>query len=905
MVRVQYVCAFTPRLPVLMSARLEAERWQRIGQILDAALASNPEHWPAVLDATCAGAPDLRREVEDLLARVDDARRFLESPPASAAAAVLAEAKVAYGMEGGGRVGAYRIEREIGRGGMSRVFLAERADGHFEQRVALKLLRPGLDTELDRARFRAERQILATLNHPNIARLLDGGLTDGGYPYLVLEYVEGHPIDAFCEEHALTIRQRLELFLMAAEATQYAHRNLVVHRDLKASNIFVSVDGAVKLLDFGLAKLLEPSVYGDERSSTQTVAHWMTPEYAAPEQIRRESVTTLTDVYQLGVVLYRLLSGRLPFTAPHGDLRELEAAVLAGHATPPSVVVERSDHYRARALRGDLDAIVSMAMHPDPSRRYASADALADDIRRHLSGHPVRARHITTAYRARRFVRRHRAESVAGLAILISVLGGAGVSVWQARRAARQRDLAEVASRESQAVTSFVIGLFEVNDPAGARGDTLTAGQLVERAAARAALLRGQPVAEARMLEITARLYRSLGQYAKAIATLEQAIAIRRSLPSGDQMELAAALDEMARLKLSTGRYATGDTIAREALRIQERLDGPRSPAVGRTFTTIGDLAVYRGDLAAAEQRYRRAFEIFREAVGPDDSLTINSRLKVGSTLRREGRTDEAEREFRSALETRQRTLPANDPEVAEAMLKVAYVLDEDRGRYAEAEPLYQRALEIRRRAFGDASPLVAATMFDIAGLQSRLGERDAAVATARQALDIAQRAYGRNHPDVADFTAELASRLREAGKLEEAEALYRRAIAIDASTRGPAHENIAGVETELSNLLLSRGDYAAADSTARDAVRIRVQANGPNSPSVAVTEGMLGMVLTREAKYAQADSVLRKAIAIIERQVGRGHPDVRRLYGWLADLQAARGRQSDAARYRAIATAR
>lgn len=888
-----------------MSARLEAERWQRIGQILDAALASNPEHWPAVLDATCAGAPDLRREVEDLLARVDHARRFLESPPASAAAAVLAEARVAYGMEGGDRVGAYRIEREIGRGGMSRVFLAERADGQFEQRVALKLLRPGLDTELDSARFRAERQILATLSHPNIARLLDGGLTDGGHPYLVLEYVEGRPIDAFCEEHALTIRQRLELFLMAAEATQYAHRNLIVHRDIKASNIFVSVDGAVKLLDFGLAKLLEPSAYGDERSSMQTVAHWMTPEYAAPEQIRRESVTTLTDVYQLGVVLYRLLSGRLPFTAPHGDLRELEAAVLAGHATPPSVVVERSDHYRARTLRGDLDAIVSMAMHPDPSRRYPSADALADDIRRHVSGHPVRARHITAAYRARRFVRRHRAESVAGLAILISVLAGAGVSVWQARRAAQQRDLAQTASRESQAVTSFVMGLFEASDPAGARGDTLTAEELVERAAAHAALLSSQPLAQARMLEITARLYRSLGQYAKANTILDHAIAIRRSVPADDQMELAAALDQMAKLQQSTGRYATGDTIAREALRIQERSAGAVSPAVARTFTLIGDLAVYRGDLAAAEADYRRSFNVFRETVGADDSLTVDSQLKVGATLRREGRADEAEREFRSALETRQRTLPRNDPDIAEAMLKIAYLLDEDRGRYAEAEPLYRQALEIRRRAFGDASPLVAATMFDISGLQSRLGERDAAVATARQALEIAQRAYGHNHPDVADFTAELATRLGEAGKFDEAEALYRRAIAINESTRGPTHENIAGIETELSNLLLGRGNYASAESTARDALRIRARANGPNSPSVAVTEGMLGMVLTREAKYVQADSVLRDAIGVIERQVGRGHPDVRRLYGWLADLQEARGRQADAARYRAIAAAR
>ena len=888
-----------------MTTPLDPERWQRIGQVLDAALAADPEHWPAVLDATCAGAPDLRREVEELLARVDDARRFLDSPPASAAAAVLAEAKSAYRMELGGRVGAYRIEREIGHGGMSRVFLAERADGEFEQRVALKLLRPGLDSEMDRARFRAERQILATLNHPNIARLLDGGLTEGGHPYLVLEYVEGQPIDKYCEEHALTVRERLQLFLMAAEATQYAHRNLIVHRDIKASNIFVSVDGAVKLLDFGLAKLLEPAAYGAESAQAQTVAHWMTPEYAAPEQIRREPVTTLTDVYQLGVVLYRLLTGRLPFAAPHGDLRELEAAVLRGEAPLPSAAIVQPERGRARLVRGDLDAIVSMALRTNPADRYASVEAFADDVRRHLSGHPVRARRVSAAYRARRFVRRHKVETVAGAAILMSVLAGAGVAVWQARRAALQRDLAQLASHESQAVTSFVLGLFEASDPAGARGDTLTAGQLVARAAARAELLRNQPLAEARMLEVTARLYRSLGQYTKAYTILQRAIAIRRSVPTGDPMELAEALVQSAQLEVDLGHYAAGDSIARQALRLQEQSAGTRDPAVARTLLLIGGVAVYRGDLAAAEAYDRRAFEILDQTLGPDDSLTVDSRLKIGATLRREGRTDEAEREFRDVLATRQRTLAPDDPHLADAILKLAYILDEDRGRYDEAEPLYRHALEIRRRAYGNASPMVAATLFDISSLQSRRGDHAGSVASARQGLEIAQAAYGPNHPAVADFTANLAAALHRAGRLEEAESLYRRAIALDERTRGRAHENIAGVETNLAQLLVDRGNDAAADSTARDALRIRVEAVGPNSPNTAATEGLLGFVLTREGRYAAADSVLRHAIATMERQVGRRHPDVRQLYGWLADLEDARGRRTDAARYRSIATSR
>ena len=268
-----------------MTTKLDTDRWQRLAEVLDAALARDPNDWPEALHAACVGAPDLRREAQQLLARVDHARRFLTSPPSNVAAAIVAEADDTAGPATGRRIGAYSIVREIGRGGMSRVLLARRADGQFEQHVALKLLRPGLDSDVDHARFRAERQIVASLNHPNIARLLDGGLTEGGQPYLVLEFVDGQPIDSYCDTHALSVRRRLELFLMAAGATQYAHRNLIIHRDLKPSNIFVAADGSVKLLDFGLAKLLEPGARrGDDASAPHTVAHWMTPDTRCPSR---------------------------------------------------------------------------------------------------------------------------------------------------------------------------------------------------------------------------------------------------------------------------------------------------------------------------------------------------------------------------------------------------------------------------------------------------------------------------------------------------------------------------------------------------------------------------------------------------------------------------------------------
>jgi len=347
---------------------------------------------------------------------------------------------------------------------MSRVFLAERADGEFEQQVALKLLRPGFDSDIDVMRFRAERQILASLSHPNIARLLDGGVTDDALPYLVLEYVDGVPVDRYCESHGLTTRQRLELFVTIADAVEYAHRNSVVHRDLKPSNILVTSDGTVKLLDFGVAKLIEEGA-PSARPTTRTGHRWMTPEYAAPEQIRGKPITPRTDVYQLGAALYELLAGRTPFRHCGETIHELEGAIL-----------EREPDALGGGLGGDLDAIVFKALRKNPDERYASASEFADDVRRHLTGHPVRARRQTFGYLTRRFAHRNRfrlAVAAGIVLVLVTALTAVGVEEKRARRA-----LAELASRAGvadsvPAVVNELLGLSSADtlaDTAAARG---------------------------------------------------------------------------------------------------------------------------------------------------------------------------------------------------------------------------------------------------------------------------------------------------------------------------------------------------------------------------------------------------------------------------------------------------
>jgi hypothetical protein len=490
----------------LPSPLLDAERWRQVEEVLDAALACEPEEWDAVLEARCGADAELRREVAEYLGRVSAAEHFLKAPPSALAARLVVEGHEAVNGNRyvGRRIGNYRVVRQIGRGGMARVFLAERADGQFEQDVALKLLRPGFDSDVDVERFRAERQILASLSHPNIARLYDGGVTDDGLPFLVLEYVEGEPIDCYCETHALSARARLALLLDVADAVQYAHDRSIVHRDLKPSNILVSADGAVKLLDFGLARMLEEGVTG-EAPPTRTGHRWMTPEYAAPEQVRGSAITSRTDVYQLGAVVYELLSGHTPFAHRARTLHELEMAALDQDPEP-----------LGGDFRGDLDAIILKALSKQPEDRYATAGDFAADIRRHLTGHPVRARRPTVGYRMRRFVARHRVR-LAAAAIVVWVAGASVIAVAVEGSRARSADTAAKLVGQLRALPEII------GD--GRRGD---AQRLVSRAISAARNLSIPAESRAQLLAAAGGAAVGLGERQAGFELLQQGLVIRR-----------------------------------------------------------------------------------------------------------------------------------------------------------------------------------------------------------------------------------------------------------------------------------------------------------------------------------------------------------------------------------------
>jgi serine/threonine-protein kinase len=785
---------------------MDATWWRRVEAVLDVALTREPAEWPGVLDRECAGDADLRREVEALLGKLGEAEGFLEMPPAVAAAALLAASEDERADRlVDRRMGPYRLVREVGRGGMSRVHLAERADGQFEQRVALKVLRPGLDSELDLERLRAERQILASLNHPNIARLLDGGVSDDGLPFLVLELVEGEPLDRYCTKHDLSIRQRLELFRTVIEATQYAHRNLVVHRDLKPSNVLVTRDGVVKLLDFGLAKLLHPGYTPGASPTTHTNVRWMTPEYAAPEQIRGETVTTSTDVYQLGAVLYELLSGRLPY-GKFDNVHELERAVL-----------ERDPESLGGALRGDLDAIVARAMRKAPEERYASAQELGDDIQRYLSGYPVAARRHTSGYLTRQFVRRHRG-ALAVAAVLVIFLATYVITVAVDRaRIARALTEATAGTRKAEQTTDFMLGLFEAAEGGQSLTDSVTARELLKRGLAQARELSAQPDLQAQMLDVIGRLDVQLGDYDSARPLLEEALNIRRGLYGENHADVATSLENLANVVEMKNDIPGTIALRQEALAIRQR--------------TLGDT----------------------------NAKTMRTLYQTAYAVHRANHNDEANRLFDRWLVLVQQQKPEMTAARADQYMQAAELL-ESRGKTAEAEAAYKQELAIRRAVYGPKHHLVGTALVDYATFLSGHDRTEGVDSLLTEAVSVMRAAYPDGHPQLASalrWRGQALVRMDRSGDavapLREALALYRRFL-------GPDDSYVANTERDLSAALARLNQFDEAERLSRDDVRIEKKVFGEHNAMVNIAEIFLADALRGEHRYAEAESLLLAA---------------------------------------------
>ena len=741
------------------------------------------------------------------------------------------------------RLGPYRILSELGQGGMGTVYLAERADGAFAQRVAIKVVRGLLDADRVR-RFRAERQMLASLQHPNIARLIDGGTTDDGWPYLVMEFVDGAPIDAFADSHRLDLAARLALFRTVCEAVGHAHRHLIVHRDIKPSNILVTTDGTPKLLDFGIAKLLDDT---DPELSARTMTDMrlLTPDYAAPEQVRGEPVTTATDVYALGVLLFELLTGQRPHAFRSLTAQEIERVVCETDAPRPSTV--------ARGLPDDLDVIVGTALHKDRARRYTSVEALADDLGRFLDGLPIQARPATWRYRARRFAARHRWGVGIAAAFVLLLVGFSVIVSVQAARLARERDVAQRERDTAEEVSSFLVGLFEVSDPRQARGDTITARELLERGASRVeSSLADQPVVQGRLMDTIGRVYRQLGLYDQAEALLVKALARR---------EAAAAIPD----------------------------DG-----VADTVSELAEVAREKGDYQRAETLHRRALDLRRGLHGDRHDSVASSTNSLGLALEQQGRYEEAEALLRTAIARWRELRPAGDPQVAVALNNLGLLLRRV-GRYQDAEPVLKEALDIRRQAFGSRHPLLANSLMQYGQLLDELGRWDEAERHMRESLEMRLQVLGADHPLVGSAYNNLASLAHDRRQYEAAEALYRASLDLSRKSWGDDHPETAVTLNNLASLMEDRGDPAAAEPLFRQALAIRQAALGPGHPAVARGQHNLARTLMARGQLAEADALLATALSTRQRVLGPAHVEIAGSLALQAQLRARQDRLAEA----------
>ncbi len=651
----------------------------------------------------------------------------------------------------GAVIGPYHLLERIGEGGMGEVWLAEQKYP-VRRRVALKLIKAGMDTREVVARFESERQALALMDHPAIAKVFDAGSTPQGRPYFAMEYVAGIPITSYCDKHTLSTRERLELFVHVCEGVQHAHQKAIIHRDLKPSNILVTeVDGkpVPKIIDFGVAKAISHRLTA-ETMFTRVGAIVGTPEYMSPEQADSagEDIDTRTDVYSLGVVLYELLVGALPldfrklaFDEMLRKLREEDAQkpstklrTLGDQSTPAAHKRRTEPAALTRQLRGDLDSITLKALEKNRSRRYGMASDLAGDLGRYLRNEPVSARPADIAYRARKYVRRHRLGVAAATTLVLLLVAFAITEGFQLRRTMRERDRAD-------RVTNFMTSMFKVSNPSEARGNKVTAREILDRASKEIGTgLASDPGTQAQMMNVMGTVYFNLGLYSQAHALLARALEIRTRILGMGHPDTLKSMNNLGTTFDEEGRYAEAEKFHRQVLDIRRRTLGPDHADTLASMNNLANSLGEQGHYAEAEKLMRQAIDIEDHVFGPDDKNTVGSRENLAITLDEEGKYAEAVKVEREVLDARRRLVGWEHPETLRSMSNLGAALMHI-GNYDEAGKLERQVLDIQRRVLGPDHPDTAATTYNLAGIAAHLGHRDKAILLIREALD--------NHLDV------------------------------------------------------------------------------------------------------------------------------------------------------------
>lgn len=848
------------------SGTAEREHGLRLQHLLDAMESLPQDRHAQFLEAHCPD-PALRAEVLALLAAEAAADAYIEDLAGDLFCGSLPPTETS-----GTQIGPYRLLHVIGRGGMGSVYLAVRDDGTFEHQVALKRLDAALPGTQAHDRFVAERQILAGLKHPSIAHILDGGVTPGGLPWFAMEYVDGVPITDYCNGLDLDIDRRLALFLQVCAAVEHAHSRLVVHSDLKPGNVLVTDAGEVKLLDFGIARLQGDAEARTDPSGPASASAWlMTPAYASPEQVRGEPTTTASDVYQLGVLLYELLTGRRPDPAVQPGvapgptespfLRPCLSTALPASSSGVSRLPFHDGTARARwrrRLRGDLDSIVTTAIQADPGRRYTTADRLAQDVRRHLQGLPVTARPLTLRYRAGKFVRRH-VLGVAAAALV--VLLGSGLVVFHTARLQNERDRAQIASAKAERMNRFLIGLFRSADPTeGSRAD-LTARELLDRGVAQVDRdLGSDPQVQANMLQVLGRTYLELGVYSSADALLDRALTLHSGRMGASQADVGATLGDIGLLRYEEGKYAQARDHLLEAERRLRAALPERAGELADVLRALGRVRGNIGEHRAAREALEEALALQRPISGEESVEVATILMSLGLLQVAMGDPVAAERSQEKALAIYERVLGTEHLAVAIGLNDLAnsrlY-----QGRLDGLEAMYRRSYEIVRTVYGPDHPRVGRPLNNLGHVLTTMGRPAEAIAVLRMSLEI-QESAGREHPEVAYPLTTLADAHLANGDFAEARRYYERSTSIRQAAVGARDFDplLAHGLVMLGHIDRQQGDAIAAAERLNQAAAVWSRVPAPMDPRLEPGALELGRWLVEQKRCAEALPLLRRA---------------------------------------------
>jgi non-specific serine/threonine protein kinase/serine/threonine-protein kinase len=880
----------------------------------------SPQQRQEYLDRVCGGNVALRSAVERLLRAAEraDQAEFLASPSGAGLPPTAEQTSTHVGSSEvlGSVISNYKLLERIGEGGFGVVYLAEQF-APVRRQVAIKIIKPGMDSAPVIKRFEAERQALAMMDHPNIAKVLDAGTTEAGRPYFVMELVQGVPITRYCDAEQLTPQQRLELFIPVCQAVQHAHQKGLIHRDLKPSNVLIGVyDGrpVPKVIDFGVAKAIAPDL--TQRTMFTEVGSIVgTLEYMAPEQaeLNNLDIDTRADIYSLGVILYELLAGSPPFTSEQlrgaafdqmlKMIREVEPAKpstkLSTAAELPSIAARRKlEPARLRRLvHGELDWIVMKALEKDRVRRYETANGLAMDLQRYLADEPVTAAAPSAAYRVRKFVRRNKgpvlAASIVVIVLVAGIIGTTAGLVGQARQrriaeqqraeadrqrieAQRQEEQAKQQAAIAAAVSGFQSDMLLSADPDKLLGDKVTVLQAVTAAIKEldAGKLNDQPLVEAGVRQIIGATLRALGRYDDADESFKKSLDLRRAaLGANDPMIVTNILDLATTARLRA-KYEVAEQLNRQALDMIRSSPAPNQSKLAMGLNNLAAALQGQGKVAEAEAQYREVLALNRQRLAPGDPLIAKTLINIASVLREQGKYDQAATLFREALEILRKALPAKHPDVAAAVRFLAQSLV-DASKFDEAESLFREALESFRSTLPENHPRTADVLHDLADVVRKKGKLAEAELMLRESLEMRRKSMPASHPAIASDLNDLGRLLREQGQLAEAESLLRDALEIYRKALPPGHRSTATALNTLGRVLKDQGKYDQSERMLREALAMRRQALPPNHPDISVSLGSLGDLLHAEKKLDEAEPLFREALDICRKARHDNHPEI------------------------------